>query len=99
MLPAAPASSGAPDTTEGVGGIAQTSSRGWWPRERGLPRQGLAIPHGMALADLDRDSCLELITLHGGRDGHLTVWKPQACRALGRATSPVDTGEGERTWQ
>jgi hypothetical protein len=65
--------------------------------ESGLPRQGLAIPHGMTLADLDRDGCPELVTLHGGREGHLTLWKPQACRDLGRATSPADTGEGERT--
>ena len=67
--------------------------------ESGLPRQGLAIPHGVALADLDRDGCLELITLHGGREGNLTIWKPHACRDLGRATRPLEKGEGEHTWQ
>jgi hypothetical protein len=67
--------------------------------ESGLPRQGLAIPHGVALADLDRDGCLELITLHGGREGQLNVWQPHACGALGLATGAGDTGEGERPWQ
>jgi hypothetical protein len=40
----------------------------------GLPRQGVAIPHGIALADRDRDGGRAIITLHGGLNGHLTLW-------------------------
>jgi FG-GAP-like repeat len=67
--------------------------------ESGLPPQGLAIPHGVALADVDRDGCPELITLHGGRAGTLTTWRRPACRDGGRATGPVEQGEGARTWE
>ena len=56
--------------------------------ESGLPPQGLAIPYGVALADVDRDGCPELITLHGGREGHLITWKRPACRDSGRAAGP-----------
>ena len=65
----------------------------------GLPPQGLAIPHGVALADLDRDGCLELITLHGGREGHLTTWTRPACRDAGRVTWPLEKGEGAHPWE
>jgi hypothetical protein len=34
MIPAAPAAGGPPDNTEGVDGMAQTSSLGRWPRGR-----------------------------------------------------------------
>jgi len=51
--------------------------KGGWHlvQESGLPSQGLAIPHGIALADLDRDGWLEIVALHGGVDGSVTVWK------------------------
>jgi len=44
--------------------------------ESGLPTQGLAIPSGIKLADLDRDGVPEIITLHGGA-GNITIWKRQ----------------------
>jgi hypothetical protein len=50
--------------------------RGGWrlmPRS-GLPDRGLAIPHGVALADLDGDGVPEIIALHGGA-GNITIWK------------------------
>jgi len=46
-------------------------------QESGLPSQGLGIPHGIALADLDRDEWLEIVALHGGSDGKVTIWKRQ----------------------
>jgi hypothetical protein len=45
-------------------------------QESGLPTQGLAIPHGARLADLDRDGVPEIISLHGGA-GNITIWKRQ----------------------
>ncbi len=45
-------------------------------QESGLPTQGLAIPHGVRLADLDRDGVPEIISLHGGA-GNITIWKRQ----------------------
>jgi hypothetical protein len=50
--------------------------KGGWQlaQESGLPSQGLAIPHGIALADLDQDGVLEIVALHGGADG-ITIWK------------------------
>jgi hypothetical protein len=47
--------------------------------ESGLPTQGLAIPSGIRLADLDGDGVPEIITLHGGA-GHITIWKRQEAR-------------------
>jgi hypothetical protein len=63
------------------------------------PRAFDSLGSTLALADLDRDGCLELITLHGGREGHLTTWKPHACRDRGRATTPLEKGEGAHPWQ
>jgi hypothetical protein len=53
--------------------------KGGWQlvREAGLPTQGLPVPHSITLADLDRDGVLEIITLHGGVEGNLTIWKRQ----------------------
>jgi len=53
--------------------------KGGWNlvKESGLPTRGLAVPHGIALADLDHDGTLQIIVLHGGTDGRLTIWKRQ----------------------
>jgi hypothetical protein len=53
--------------------------KGGWQlvKESGLPSQGLAIPHGVTLADLDRNGVLEIISLHGGSTGNITIWKRQ----------------------
>ena len=45
--------------------------------DSGLPPQGLSIPHAVTLADLDRDGALEIIALHGGGEGNITIWKRQ----------------------
>jgi hypothetical protein len=45
-------------------------------RESGLPTQGLAIPHGIRVADLNGDGVPEIISLHGGA-GNITIWKRQ----------------------
>jgi hypothetical protein len=51
--------------------------KGGWQlvREAGLPTQGLPVPHSVTLADLDGDGLLEIIALHGGAEGNLTIWK------------------------
>jgi hypothetical protein len=51
--------------------------KGGWRlvRESGLPAQGLPFPDSLALADLDRDGVPELISLHGGADGSIIIWK------------------------
>jgi hypothetical protein len=46
-------------------------------QESGLPTQGLPMPSGIALADLDQDKTVEIITVHGGNDGRVMVWKRQ----------------------
>jgi hypothetical protein len=52
--------------------------KGGWNlvRDSGLPTRGLAVPHGIALADLERDGP-QIIVLHGGTDGSITIWKRQ----------------------
>jgi hypothetical protein len=45
-------------------------------QESGLPTQGLAIPYGVAVADLDRTGTPQIMTLHGGA-GRITIWKRQ----------------------
>jgi FG-GAP-like repeat len=52
--------------------------KGGWHlvQESGLPTQGLAIPHGITLADPDRNGVPAIITLHGGA-GNITIWKRQ----------------------
>ena len=44
--------------------------------DNGLPRAGLALPYGMALADLTSDGRLDIVVVHGGTDsgGDVTVW-------------------------
>jgi hypothetical protein len=51
--------------------------KGGWSlvRDCGLPTQGLSLPHGVSLADLDGDGSLEIIGLHGGDAGSITIWK------------------------
>jgi hypothetical protein len=51
--------------------------KGGWSlaRDCGLPTQGLSLPHGISLADLDGDGSLEIIVLHGGEAGSVTIWK------------------------
>jgi hypothetical protein len=51
--------------------------KGSWSliRESGLPTQGLSVPHGISLADLDGDGSLEIIALHGGAAGSIAIWK------------------------
>ena len=44
-------------------------------QESGLPTKGLSLLHSITLADLDRDGLFEIVTLHGGRDGSITIWK------------------------
>lgn len=53
--------------------------KGGWSlvRDSGLPTQGLSVPHGISLADLDGDRSLEIIALHGGKAGSITIWKRQ----------------------
>jgi len=53
--------------------------RGGWQLvpESGLPTKGLSFPHGVTLADLDRDGTPEIIALHGGSQGSITIWKRQ----------------------
>jgi len=53
--------------------------KGGWNlvRDSGLPTQGLAVPHGIALAGLDHDGPLQIIVLHGGPNGRITIWKRQ----------------------
>src|SRR5881397_242588 len=41
----------------------------------GRPLKGLSLLHSITLADLDRDGLFEIVTLHGGRDGSITIWK------------------------
>lgn len=52
-------------------------SKGGWHlvQEGGLPTQGLPVPSSITLADLDRDGALEIISLHGGVDGRIMIWK------------------------
>jgi VCBS repeat protein len=44
--------------------------------DSGLPREGLALPYGIALADLTSDGRLDIVVVHGGTDsgGDVTVW-------------------------
>ena len=47
-------------------------------KESGLPAQGLSMPHGVALADLNRNGVVDIITLHGGvGEGSVIIWKRQ----------------------
>jgi FG-GAP-like repeat len=51
--------------------------KGGWHlvQESGLPTQGLPFPESIVLADLDRDGVPEIISLHGGADGSIIIWK------------------------
>lgn len=53
--------------------------KGSWQlvRDSGLPADGMSVPHGVTLADLDGDRSPEVISLHGGVSGSITVWKQQ----------------------
>jgi len=44
--------------------------------DSGLPREGLALPYGIALGDLNHDGRLDIVVVHGGTDlgGYVTVW-------------------------
>lgn len=51
--------------------------KGGWSlvEDCGLPPRGLSLAHGIGLADLDRDSVLEVVLLAGGNNGSITIWK------------------------
>jgi len=51
--------------------------KGGWSlvQDCGLPPQGLSIPYGVRLADLDHDGVPEIILLSGGANGSITIWK------------------------
>ena len=51
--------------------------KGGWRlvEESGLPAQGLNRPYCIALADLDRDGAVDIVTLHGDINGSIIVWK------------------------
>jgi len=51
--------------------------KGGWHlvQESGLPAQGLPFPDSVVLADLDGDGVPEIISLHGGADGSIIMWK------------------------
>jgi len=46
-------------------------------KDSGLPTQGLSMPHGVALADLNRKGVVDIVTLHGGERGTILIWKRQ----------------------
>ena len=35
------------------------------------------MPHGVALADLNRKGVVDIVTLHGGERGTILIWKRQ----------------------
>jgi VCBS repeat protein len=51
--------------------------KGGWSRVQDcdLPPEGLSIPWGVRLADIDHDGVLEIILLSGGQKGSITIWK------------------------
>jgi hypothetical protein len=53
--------------------------KGGWSlvNDSGLPTQGLSVPHGISVADLDHDGVPEIIVLCGGPRGSITIWKRQ----------------------
>ncbi len=53
--------------------------KGGWRlvQESGLPTKGLPVIHSITLADLDGDGFLEIIVVHGGAAGRITIWKRQ----------------------
>jgi hypothetical protein len=53
--------------------------KGGWTlvKDSGLPTEGLAVPHGISVADLDHDGVPEIVVLSGGAKGEITVWKRQ----------------------
>lgn len=53
--------------------------KGGWSlvSDSGLPTQGLSVPYGIAVADLDHDGVPEIIVLSGGPRGSITIWKRQ----------------------
>jgi hypothetical protein len=57
--------------------------KGGWHlvQESGLPTEGVPLPWGITLADLDRDGVPAIIALHGGANGTISVWKRQEARA------------------
>jgi hypothetical protein len=51
--------------------------RGWTlVQDSGLPTRGLAVPHGIALGNLWPGGP-QIVVLHGGTDGRITIWKRQ----------------------
>jgi hypothetical protein len=49
---------------------------GWSPvQDSGFPTQGLSIPEGVSLTDVDGDGVPEIIALSGGTEGSITIWK------------------------
>jgi FG-GAP-like repeat len=56
--------------------------QGNWTRcsESGLPVEGLMLPYGIALGDLNHDGRLDIVVTHGatqGQGGYLTIWLQQ----------------------
>jgi hypothetical protein len=68
---------GDPKLGDGLFWFRGNGEGGWnLVRHSGLPTRGLAVPHGIALADLEPDGP-QIIVLHGGSDGRITIWKRQ----------------------
>jgi hypothetical protein len=53
--------------------------KGGWSlvKDSGLPTEGLSVPHGISVADLEHDGIPEIVVLSGGAKGEITIWKRQ----------------------
>jgi hypothetical protein len=49
---------------------------GWTLLDSGLPTRDLPVPHGIALGNLGPGGP-QIVVLHGGTDGRITIWKRQ----------------------
>jgi VCBS repeat protein len=67
---------GEPESGYGLFWFRGDGKGGWHlVEDSGLPAQGLSMPYGIALADLDRRGLVDIITLHGGFKGYINIWK------------------------